>query len=202
MAKSRRPLASLVEEVRACRICAPHLPDGPRPIVQADARARILIAGQAPGRRVHESGVPFDDVSGDRLRAWMGIDRATFYDPAVVAIVPMGFCYPGTGRAGDLPPRAECAPAWRDTLLAHLDAIELTLVIGQYAQPWHLGSDAGGVTETVRRIKDRWDIDVGRTGRTCCRCRTRARAIKSGCASIRGSNETYCRRCAAGSREY
>lgn len=149
-------LTSLLKEVRACRICADHLPSGPRPVLQVDARARILIVGQAPGRRVHESGVPFDDPSGDRLRRWMGVDRDAFYNPALVAILPMGFCYPGTGRSGDLPPRLECAPAWREALLGHLTAVELTLVIGQYAQAWHLGTESGGVTETVRQWRNQW----------------------------------------------
>ena len=106
-------LETLIDEVRACTICAPHLPHGPRPVVQLHPRARLLIASQAPGRKVHESGVPFDDVSGDRLRDWMGVTREVFYDPERIAILPMGFCYPGTGKNGDLPPRPECAPAWR-----------------------------------------------------------------------------------------
>jgi uracil-DNA glycosylase len=112
--------------------------------------ARIVIAGQAPGRRVHESGVPFDDPSGNRLRDWLGVDRVTFYDPRCFAILPMGFCYPGTGRSGDLPPRTECAPAWREPLLAGLRDLRLTLVIGQYAQAYHLPQAARGVTEVVR----------------------------------------------------
>ena len=106
-------LPLLVQEVRACALCAEHLPHGPRPVLQVDARARILIAGRAPGRKVHDSGVPFDDAGGERLRQWMGVSREVFYDPALVAILPMGFCYPGSGRAGDLPPRRECAPQWR-----------------------------------------------------------------------------------------
>lgn len=106
-------LQQLFQEVRACKICTAHLPEGPRPVLQADTRARILVAGQAPGRKVHQSGVPWDDPSGERLREWMGLERAAFYDPALVALLPMGFCYPGSGRSGDLPPRPECAPAWR-----------------------------------------------------------------------------------------
>lgn len=113
-------------------------------------RARILIAGQAPGLRVHESGKPFDDRSGDRLRDWMGVDRDTFYDPDLFAIVPMGFCFPGyDAKGGDLPPRRECAPAWRPALLAEMPQIELALLVGGYAQAWHLGEQAVGVTETV-----------------------------------------------------
>ena len=114
------------------------------------AEARILIAGQAPGRRVHESGIPFDDPSGDRLRDWLGVDRIIFYNPRRFAILPMGLCYPGTGRSGDLPPRPECAPAWRLPLLAGLRDLRLTLVIGQYAQAYHLPQAVGGVTEVVR----------------------------------------------------
>ena len=103
-------LSKLLMDVRACTICAAHLPQGPRPVLQADARARILIAGQAPGSKVHASGVLFDDASGERLRQWMGLSRDEFYDPKLIAILPMGFCYPGTGASGDLPPREECAP--------------------------------------------------------------------------------------------
>jgi uracil-DNA glycosylase len=149
-------LDALLAEVRACRLCEAHLPLGPRPVVQLDARARILIAGQAPGRRVHASGLPFDDPSGDRLRDWLGVDRAVFYDPARLAIVPMGFCYPGTGTSGDLPPRPECAPAWRAKLLANLGKLELTLAIGQYAQRWHLGPSRRSLTEVVRGWRDHW----------------------------------------------
>ena len=127
---------------------------GPRPVLQVDPKARILIAGQAPGRRVHESGIPFDDPSGDRLRAWLGISREDFYDPTKVAILPMGFCYPGTGKSGDLPPRPECAEAWRDKLLQSLKHIELTLVIGMYAQRWHLPHMHRNLTETVRAWKE------------------------------------------------
>jgi uracil-DNA glycosylase len=111
-------------------------------VLQIDRRARLLIAGQAPGRRVHESGVPFADASGRRLREWMQVDEATFYDATRVAILPMGFCYPGTGRSGDLPPRPECAEAWRARLLALLPAVELTLVVGRHALEWHLGHEA------------------------------------------------------------
>ena len=152
----RRSLPRLLEEVRGCTICAEHLPAGPRPVVQLGSGARILIAGQAPGRRVHETGVPFDDPSGDRLRDWMGLTRAQFYDPDLVAILPMGFCYPGTGSSGDLPPRAECAPAWRETLLAHLPDVASTLVIGAYAQAWHLDAGRARVTDVVSRWRDRW----------------------------------------------
>ncbi len=146
----------LLADVRSCTLCAPHLPHGTRPVVQLDPRARILVAGQAPGRRVHESGIPFDDPSGDRLRDWLGLHRAQFYDPQVLAILPMGFCYPGTGSSGDLPPRPECAPAWRDRLLAHLTSVRLTLVIGRYALDWHLAAGSRTVTDVVRDWRDRW----------------------------------------------
>ena len=152
---ARDPLPALLREVRACALCAAHLPLGPRPVLQAGAQARILVAGQAPGRRVHASGVPFDDASGDRLRRWMGLTRERFHDPRHVAILPMGFCYPGTGRSGDLPPRGECAPLWRDRLLQALPRIELTLVIGQHAMAWHLpGRGARSLTDTVRTWRD------------------------------------------------
>uniref|UniRef100_UPI00339D411D uracil-DNA glycosylase family protein n=1 Tax=Aquibium sp. A9E412 TaxID=2976767 RepID=UPI00339D411D len=127
------------------------MPHTPRPVVVGSSTARILIAGQAPGTRVHASGLPFDDRSGDRLRGWLGVDRAAFYDPALFAIAPMGFCFPGQdARGGDLPPRRECAPAWRAALLAHMPQIALVLAIGQYAQAWHLGDRRGrSLTETV-----------------------------------------------------
>ncbi|MFI4979430.1 MAG: uracil-DNA glycosylase family protein [Nevskiales bacterium] len=140
---------SLLAEVRACRICAEQLPVEPRPVLQALPSARILIAAQAPGRKVHASGVPFDDASGERLRAWTGLSPEVFYDPARVALVPMGFCYPGTGPGGDFPPRPECAPAWRAKILAQLGNIELTLVIGSYAQAWHLAGRHPSLTEAV-----------------------------------------------------
>ena len=124
------PVASLLAEVRACTLCAPHLPLGPRPILQFHPSARMLIAAQAPGRKVHETGIPFNDASGDRLRDWLGVSREQFYNPELFAIVPMGLCYPGKGPSGDLPPRPECAPQWRAPLLAALRQERLTLVIG------------------------------------------------------------------------
>jgi len=151
---SKRALSALLREIRACRICAEALAHEPRPVVQADAAARILVVGQAPGRKVHASGKPFDDVSGDVLREWMGIDRDTFYDPKRLAIVPMGFCYPGTEKGGDLPPRPECAPAWRAPLLGQLPNIELTLVIGRYALDWHLDGRGRPVADVVRAWRD------------------------------------------------
>ena len=147
----------LLADVRACTLCANHLPLGPRPVLQVHPSARILIAGQAPGSKVHASGVPFDDASGERLRAWMGIDQDTFYDAKRIAILPMGFCFPGTGTSGDLPPRPECAVAWRDKLLACMPNIALTLIIGQYAQAWHL-PEAGKatLTDTVLDWRSHW----------------------------------------------
>ena len=140
----------LLKDVRACTLCSKQLPLGPRPVVQADPRARILIAGQAPGSKVHQTGIPFDDPSGDRLRDWMGINRDTFYDSSRIAILPMGFCYPGKGKSGDLPPVPICADTWRHQLLAAMPSIELTLIIGQYAQRWHLAASEMNLTETVR----------------------------------------------------
>lgn len=145
----------LLTEVRACRICAAQLPLGPRPVVQTSASSRLLIVSQAPGRKVHETGIPFDDVSGQRLRDWLGLDKATFYDASRVAIVPMGFCFPGTGRSGDLPPRPECAPAWHSRLLPLLQQVQLTLLVGQYAQASMLDLPRGSrLTDTVRSWRD------------------------------------------------
>lgn len=149
-------LASLLTEVRACTLCAAHLPLGPRPVLQMQASARILIAGQAPGRKVHESGIPFDDASGDRLRTWLGVSRDVFYDARHIAILPMGFCFPGTGKSGDLPPRPECAPAWRAPLLSHLKNLQLTLVLGQYALAYHLPEAGGTLTEGVQAWRRSW----------------------------------------------
>ncbi|MCI4431833.1 MAG: uracil-DNA glycosylase family protein [Burkholderiales bacterium] len=149
-------LALLLAEVRACALCAEHLPLGPRPVVQLHASARILIAGQAPGRKVHQTGVPFNDPSGDRLRAWMGVSREVFYDAKRVAIAPMGFCFPGTGSCGDLAPRPECAATWRAPLLARLKSLQLTLVIGQYAQAYHLPDAGNSVTEVVQAWRKFW----------------------------------------------
>lgn len=141
----------VLADIAACRLCAEHLPLGPRPVVQAAADSRLLIVSQAPGRKVHATGIPFNDPSGDRLRRWLGIDRATFYDPHALAIVPMGFCFPGTGRSGDLPPRTECAPTWHPRLLPLLDKVELTLVIGMYAHKGMLGKRRQRtLTETVK----------------------------------------------------
>jgi uracil-DNA glycosylase len=153
-------LANLLREVRACRLCEAHLPLGPRPLLQASPAAKLLIAGQAPGARTHESGVPFDDASGRRLREWLGVNSEIFYDPQRIAILPMGFCYPGKGRSGDLPPRPECAPTWRNQLLRRLNKIELTVVIGRYAQDYHLPSSGKSLTDQVRSWQDGWPAIV------------------------------------------
>lgn len=151
-----RGLAVLLREVRACELCAASLPLGPRPVLQFHSSARILIAGQAPGRKVHESGVPFQDASGERLRSWLGMTPEVFYDERKIALLPMGFCFPGTGSAGDLPPRPECAAAWRSKLLKHLQSLRLTLVIGQYAQRHHLPDAGSSVTEVVQSWRKHW----------------------------------------------
>jgi uracil-DNA glycosylase len=150
-------LDTLVADLKACRICRdeprflPALPHEPRPVIQIAATARILIAGQAPGTRVHASGKPFTDPSGDRLRQWMGLDETAFYDAGRIAIVPMGHCFPGLdAKGGDLPPRRECAPRWRKPVIDALSDLRLILVIGQYARDWHLPEWKGqGLTETV-----------------------------------------------------
>ena len=149
-------LNGLVTEARACTICEPHLPNGVRPVLQVNSDAKILIAGQAPGRRVHATGIPFDDPSGDRLRDWMGVTREQFYNPQLFAIVPMGFCYPGTGNSGDLPPRPECAATWRARLLRQLPRIETTLVIGKYAHDYHFGKSNLTVTRLVENWQQHW----------------------------------------------
>jgi len=137
---SKAELAEILRAVRACTICAAHLPLGPRPVLRANSNARLLIIGQAPGTRVHETGIPWNDRSGERLRDWLAIDRDTFYDETRIAIVPMGFCYPGVdARGGDKPPRRECAPAWHAPVLAGLPKVKLTLLVGQYAQAHYLG---------------------------------------------------------------
>lgn len=150
-------MQSLYEEVTACTHCAAHLPLPPRPILQIHPDAKILVAGQAPGVKAHERQKPFADASGQRLRSWLGVDEATFYNPRQIAIVPMGFCYPGKGKSGDLPPRVECAQLWRQRILEQLTGLELILVIGQYAQAWHLPErDDTSVTATVAGWQSYW----------------------------------------------
>ncbi len=141
---------SLLDNIQQCQICAKSLANGCRPVVQAHPDAKILIIGQAPGLKVHQTGIPFNDASGERLRQWMGIDKTLFYDPHFLAIMPMGFCYPGKGKSGDLPPRKECAPQWHEQLLEQLPNIELILLIGQYAQDYYLANKPKTLTETVQ----------------------------------------------------
>ena len=148
-------LKTLLAEIRSCRECEPHLSLGPRPILSAHRNSKILIVGQAPGKRVHQSGVPWDDPSGVRLRDWLRISETDFYDASKIAIVPMGFCYPGTGKSGDLPPRPECAPLWHEQLLNELKNVKLRLLVGNYAQAYVLGnSKKSTLTETVRCWKE------------------------------------------------
>lgn len=148
-------LNELLQQIRACRLCEAHLPLGPKPVLRASATARLLVVGQAPGTRVHESGIPWNDASGIRLREWLGMSRERFYDEAKVAIVPMGFCYPGKGKGGDLPPRPECSRAWHPRLIPLLPGIALTLLIGHYAQAYFLGERRrASLTETVRAWRE------------------------------------------------
>jgi uracil-DNA glycosylase len=149
-------LEALLSEVRGCTLCARHLPLGPRPVLRAEESARLLIIGQAPGTRVHESGVPWNDASGNRLRDWLQMEREVFYDAGKVAIVPMGFCYPGRDpRGGDNPPRPECAPAWHERILAELPQVDLVLLVGLHAQARYLGAARkASLTETVKAFRD------------------------------------------------
>ncbi len=146
-------LEALCERAAACSLCAGHLPLGPRPVFRVSPTARLLIVGQAPGTKVHETGIPWNDASGDRLRDWLGLDRESFYDRRRIAIVPMGLCYPGRlPRGGDAPPRPECAPLWQPAFRRHLGALRLTLLVGSYAQKFYLGSQQS-MTETVRTFR-------------------------------------------------
>lgn len=148
-------METLLARIRGCTACAAHLPLGPRPVVRASATARVLIVGQAPGTRVHATGIPWNDPSGERLRAWMGVDRATFYDERRIAIVPMGFCYPGKAASGDMPPRPECAPLWHGQLLERMPGLRLVLLAGSYALRWYLPAwRRHGMTGTVRRFRE------------------------------------------------
>ena len=142
-------LNHLLGEIRGCTVCQEHLEAGPRPVVQAGTEARIVIIGQAPGRRVHQSGIPWDDPSGRTLRQWLNLTDAQFYDPDVVALVPMGFCYPGSGPSGDRPPRPECAPLWHERLLQELPDDRLEVIIGTYAQKRYIADRKKTLTETV-----------------------------------------------------
>jgi uracil-DNA glycosylase len=148
-------LKRLLAEVRACTVCAGQLPFPPRPVLRAARGAKLLLVGQAPGRRVQETGIPWNDPSGDRLRLWLGVTREEFYDESKIAIIPTGFCYPGTGNGGDLPPRPECAPKWHPRLRAALPDIQLTLLIGSYAQAYYLGDRAkDSLSETVAAFRE------------------------------------------------
>lgn len=156
MVKSAESIDQLVTQIRKCSLCT-DLPLGPKPIVQASADAKILIVGQAPGRITHAKGRPFDDASGKRLRAWLGVSENVFYDPAKIAIVPMGFCFPGAGRGGDAAPRPECARHWRRPLLDAMPQVELSILLGAYSLDWHIGNrDGANLTETVRNWQQYW----------------------------------------------
>lgn len=148
-------METLLSNIRSCTVCAPHLAHEPRPVLSAVPQSKILLVGQAPGTKVHASGIPWDDQSGKRLRKWMDIDNDTFYDPANIAIVPMGFCYPGKGKSGDLPPRKECAPLWHEPLLEQMPELKLTMLVGLYAQKYYLKDRVKkNLTETVRAFED------------------------------------------------
>lgn len=148
-------MKALLKKIRGCQICAGLLPNAPRPILQVGSISRILIIGQAPGRKVHETGIPWDDASGETLRNWLGVNRDQFYDDKLFGLVPMGFCYPGKGASGDLPPRPECAPAWHGSIFAGMQEYRLTLLIGQYSQRYYLGERLkANLTETVRAYKN------------------------------------------------
>ena len=189
--RNYRSLDTLLAAVRNCRACEQHLPLGARPVLRAHAAARILIVGQAPGLRVHTTGIPWDDASGQRLREWMGVNRDTFYDETRIAIIPMGYCYPGRGTDGDMAPRRECAELWLDRLLAKLPRIELTLLIGQYAQRHFLSNHRKrSLAETT---------GTGRTTlRNTFRCPTRHRAIHRGSSAIPGSRSSFYQCCKRG----
>ena len=145
----------LLQSIRNCKACEQHLIDGVNPVMAASSKSKLIIIGQSPGKIVHKTGVPWNDKSGDNLRNWLGIDKTTFYDVDLIALMPMGFCYPGTGKTGDLPPRLECAPLWHDRLLASMYNVKLVLLIGQYAQNYYLGNKTKtSLTETVYHFKD------------------------------------------------
>ncbi|MBD1557457.1 uracil-DNA glycosylase family protein [Vibrio sp. S9_S30] len=144
-------LTALLWDIKQCKLCEPELPLGANPIIQASQSARLLIVGQAPGTKVHHSSIPWNDPSGDRLRAWLNIEKDVFYDASKIAIMPMGLCYPGKGKSGDLPPRKECAPRWHASVLDNLPHIEMTLLIGQYAQQYYLKDCPKTLTQTVEQ---------------------------------------------------
>ena len=147
-------MESLLKDIRQCTVCLPHLKDGVNPVLSASSKSKIIIIGQAPGRIVHESGIPWQDKSGDRLREWLGVSNSEFYNPDLFGIIPMGFCYPGKGKSGDLPPRKECAPLWHDAIFNHISDIKLTLLIGSYAQEYYLQDHREKtLTATVENFK-------------------------------------------------
>lgn len=147
-------MEKLLSEIRSCTVCKDFLPNFPKPVIQASSTSKIVIIGQAPGRKVQESGIPWDDASGNNLREWLGVDKATFYNENIFALIPMGFCFPGSGKSGDLPPRSECAPLWHQQLFAAMNEVKLTLLIGQYAQKYYLKDAAKiSLTETVKNFE-------------------------------------------------
>lgn len=148
-------MRTLLEQIKNCRVCEQFLESGVNPVIAAGTKSRIVIIGQAPGKKVHETGIPWNDKSGDNLRSWMGIDKTVFYDINMIALMPMGFCYPGKGISGDLPPRLECAPLWHKKLLAKMPHVKLILLIGQYAQDYYLpGNTKNSLTESVKNFRE------------------------------------------------
>lgn len=146
---------ALLKEIRDCRVCEAFLPLGPNPVLSAHSNSKIVLIGQAPGLKVHKTGIPWDDKSGENLRSWMGVDANIFYNPKQIALIPMGFCYPGKGKSGDLPPRKECAPLWHNKLLEQMKHVQLTILVGQYAHGYYLGKSAERtLTETVRNFEN------------------------------------------------
>jgi uracil-DNA glycosylase len=148
-------MITLLSEIRNCTVCKEFLPNAPKPIIQASSASKIVIIGQAPGQKVQDSGIPWDDASGNNLKEWLGVDNQTFYNEKLFALIPMGFCYPGTGKSGDLPPRPECAPLWHPQVLKEMKEVKLTLLIGQYAQHYYLKKyTLKTLTETVRNYEE------------------------------------------------
>ena len=148
-------MKKLLTQISKCQECSDHLPLGPRPVLRAHPKSKMIIIGQAPGTAVHKSGIPWDDKSGENLRSWLNIDKSVFYDTEKIGIIPMGFCYPGKGKSGDLPPRSECAPLWHNLLFEKMKQVELILLIGKYAQDYYLKDRARKtLTETVKNYKD------------------------------------------------
>ena len=146
---------SLITEAQSCRLCKECLPLGPRPVFSIHPKSKVLIIGQAPGTKVHATGIPWNDLSGEELRRWMGVDRELFYNPEIFGIMPMGFCYPGRGKGGDMPPRPECGPTWHERMRAEMSQVQLTLLIGQYAQKYYLGSmRKNTLTQTVMAYEE------------------------------------------------